>query len=589
MTQRALVFVFVPILFSLSLALGCTKSSTGTPKPAPASGVDAAPPGPARLDPPAGDGAMGINLMADGDRLYATWLEPVAKGDQGAQAKSFRLRLASFVKSAWSAPVTVTESASLVANWADFPSLARSAAGALIAHVAEEGGGEGYDVVLYRSDDGTRWSRLGRAHDDATDTEHGFVSLLPDDNGVRAFWLDGREQAGGHGTGAMALRTAVVGDGVTHAAILDARVCDCCGTSAAMTSDGPVLVYRDRGVDEARDIAIVRLGPSGAQSPRLVYRDGWRVAGCPVNGPAVAADGRRVVVAWYTYAESRHRVRLAFSEDAGQSFAPPIEVDGPRGRRAPLGRVDVVLLDKDAIVSWIALEREDAALLARRAAPGGALGKEVTIAPTRAGRDSGFPRMERLGDTLVFAWTEVGKPSHVRVASMPIGAVPVRAESVAEEAVNANVPQGAPLALGARVPDVRATTLDGKDASLEALRGQAVLVNVWATWCEPCRQELPELATLHARYQKQGLRVVGVSVDKDLPTPEVAAFVARRKLPFAVWHDAKDQLSRTLGVTTLPVSFVVDKKGTLVWRSEGAVHADDKALLAAIDSALAPP
>lgn len=541
-----------------------------------------------RMDPPAGKGAMGINLMTSEDRIYATWLEPVENA-RGDSVKIFRLRLAIHAQGTWSAPATVTESAALVANWADFPSVARSKNGDLIAHVAEETGREGYDVVLYRSKDGSSWARLGRAHDDVAGhgTEHGFVSLLPEGDAVRAFWLDGREQAGGHGHsgGPMTLRTALITTGVAEGAVLDPRVCDCCGTSAAMTSEGPVLVYRDRSEDELRDIAIVRLGKAGAERPRTVHHDGWRVAGCPVNGPAVAAEGPRVAVAWYTYAESQHRVRMAFSSDAGKSFGSPIEVDGPRGRRAPLGRVDLVLDSQGALVSWIAVEREDAALWVRRVTPAGELGREVLITPTRAGRDSGFPRMERLADALVFAWTEVGPESHVRAASWPISAVPPAAgRSAAQAAAPASSPQ-----ISAILPDVRAMTLDGKEASLQSLRGQAVLVNVWATWCEPCRHELPELAALHTRFAKAGLNVVGVSVDRDLTTQGVAAFVARRKLPFPVWHDRADQISKLLGVTTLPASFVVDRRGALVWRSVGAVSASDTALIAAIERAMARP
>src|SRR5687768_4809384 len=79
---------------------------------------------------------------------------------------------------------------------------------------------------------------------------------------------------------------------------LDERVCECCQTSAAVTSAGPIAVYRDRSATEVRDIYIVRQVNGSWTSPQPVYADNWQINGCPVNGPSVAADGSRVAVAW---------------------------------------------------------------------------------------------------------------------------------------------------------------------------------------------------------------------------------------------------------------------------------------------------
>ncbi|HEX8819681.1 MAG TPA: redoxin domain-containing protein [Archangium sp.] len=547
------------------------------------------------LEPPAAPGALAPNLTQEGeDSLLLTWLEPKAGSEQ---AEDWRLRFSRLEAGAWSEPATLAEGKGLVANWADVPSMARGGDGTLIAHWAERSG-EGpyaYDVILGRSTDGGKhWERLGPAHGDRTATEHGFVSLLADGPGVRAFWLDGRETAsasghdGHHARGAMTLRTAAVG-ALEAGELLDARVCDCCGTSTAMTSEGPVLVYRDRGEDELRDISLVRRTAGGWSPPQSVHADGWRVPGCPVNGPAVAARGRRVAVAWYTYAGDRPSVRLAFSEDAGASFQPPLEVDAPKGGRVPLGRVDVVLGEKgDALVSWLAAERERATLLVRRVTAEGQLGAPVPVVETSAERQSGFPRMERLGDTLLFAWTETGRPTRVRAARLSLAEVPT-APSRAEAEASASTAAPAPLAAGQPAPEYTARTLEGQPASLAAERGQVVLVNLWATWCEPCRFELPELAALHERHAARGLRVVGVSVDARRTASEVRDFVARRKLPYTFWHDPEDRISGAFGVTTLPASFLVDRQGTIVWSHVGAVRAEDPDLLAALEAALQAP
>ncbi|MGH9882414.1 MAG: hypothetical protein ACRD6N_13335, partial [Pyrinomonadaceae bacterium] len=147
--------------------------------------------------------------------------------------------------------------------------------------------------------------------------------------------------------------------------------------------------------------------------------DNWEINGCPVNGPSVAADERRVVVAWFTGAGDAPRVKLAFSQDAGATFGGPIEVD--KGEAA--GRVDVLLLpDGSALVCWMSGNAEGGTIKVRRIRHEGALGPVSVIAETDISRSSGFPRMARLDDKVYFAWTEFGKPSHVRTATTDISA-----------------------------------------------------------------------------------------------------------------------------------------------------------------------
>lgn len=561
----------------------------------------AQPPVPARMqriDPPAAPGAMAPHLVASGkDELLLTWLEP----EEAAAGKpaTHRLRFSRLKEGSWSAASTIARGEGLVANWADFPSAVRGADGTLVSHWAERSSQnlEAYDVILGRSTDGGKsWRRVGPAHDDKTQSEHGFVSLLPDGAGVRALWLDGRETAGAqgharhaeHGGGAMTLRTAVLGKTLARGELLDGRVCDCCGTAAAMTSEGPVVVYRNRDEDEVRDIFILRRTGATWSKPQPVHADGWKVPGCPVNGPAVAARERRVAVAWYTYAGDRPRVRLAFSEDAGASFGAPLEVDGPKGSRVPIGRVEVVLdEDGSALVSWLASERETASLLVRRLTADRKLGEVLHVQNTRADRQSGFPRLERLGGSLFLAWTETGTPSHVRVLQWPTTDVPpatTPADTAQEPSASVE-----PLAPGQPAPEYSAVTLDGAKVSLAGERGHAVLVNLWATWCEPCRFELPELAALHERFESRGLRVVGVSIDAQRTPAEIRDFARRRGLTYPLWHDPENRAAQVFRVETLPASFLFDKRGVLVWRRVGTVNAKDSELAAAIERALSVP
>jgi hypothetical protein len=187
-----------------------------------------------------------------------------------------------------------------------------------------------------------------------------------------------------------------------------------------------VVVFRDRSDQEVRDISIVRRTAAGWSQPARVHADGWEIPGCPVNGPAVAAAGRRVAVAWFTAAAPKGpRVQIAFSEDGGKSFGPPALVDGEQ----PLGRVDLQLDPSgDAIVSWLASQEKGAAVRLRRVSAKGALGAPVTLAATSAARSAGFPRSAVSGDRLWLAWVEDAPAkeetaSKVRVANLPLAAV----------------------------------------------------------------------------------------------------------------------------------------------------------------------
>jgi hypothetical protein len=188
-----------------------------------------------------------------------------------------------------------------------------------------------------------------------------------------------------------------------------------------MTSRGPVVAYRDRSDHEVRDIAVVRRDGNRWTPPEPVSDDGWEIAGCPVNGPAIAAAGRRLAVAWYTQGANRPRVQVAFSNDAGASFGSSSTVDA----NEPLGRVDVVLdANGDALVAWVAAERKAAAIRLARVTPAGRIGPAVTVAPTEASRASGFPRLERTGAMLVLAWVEASEPFRLRAATVPASSIP---------------------------------------------------------------------------------------------------------------------------------------------------------------------
>lgn len=380
----------------------------------------------------AGSGQSNLAVGEDG-RVYLSWIERLGKG-------RFALRFSVLESGGWSSPRTIAEGENWFINWADFPSLAALPDGSLAAHWLVKSGPAtyAYDVYISRSFDGGKtWSKPFTPHRDGTQTEHGFVSMFPSVDGrLSAVWLDGREMkmnskengeggakehADDHGHGQMTLRYATVrreGSAfkIENEAKLDGRVCECCQTSAAVTSEGPIVAYRDRSEDEVRDIGVVRLRDGRWTEPKIVHADNWKINACPVNGPFIVADGRRVALAWFTLGdEDRPQVRVAFSKDAGASFSAPVNVD----EGDPVGRVAAMLLeDGSAFVLWLERTKTGAELRARRVRADGSRDPSIIVAPSGAARSSGFPRMARTRGRIIFSWTG----ARVLTAEMPLPA-----------------------------------------------------------------------------------------------------------------------------------------------------------------------
>jgi hypothetical protein len=376
---------------------------------------------------PAGTDSREPELFVASDgHIILSWVEKVAE-------KRYALKFAERGADGWSEPRTVAEGDNWFVNWADFPSVIKLSDGSLAAHWLVKSGAStyAYDVHIARSKDGGKtWGKAIVPHTDGTQTEHGFASLIPlADGRVGAVWVDGRatkDVKEGHDENAplpvsMQLRYAAIDAGgkLSDEAVLDERICECCQTSAALTSEGIVAVYRDRSEREVRDIYFVRRQGAGWSAPQAIHADNWEIKGCPVNGPSVSAEGRRVAVAWFTGAGDAPHVQVAFSSDAGATFGKAVRVDDGDAT----GRVDVSMLpDGSALVSWLSGTAEKGAVKARRVRPDGASDAVSIIAETDIARSSGFPRAARLGNEVHFAWTQFGKPSRVLTATANVGA-----------------------------------------------------------------------------------------------------------------------------------------------------------------------
>ncbi len=523
-----------------------------------------------RIDPPAGPGSEAPNLFVSPNGVLLSWIET----ENGRKS----IRWARFSQGKWTTAKTAVTSHDLLVNWSDIPAIAE-ANGRMFVAFPEIRQGYRAEWAL-SSDGGETFTRRGTLHSDTSQGEHGFVSFVAETkDSVRAFWLDGRATLPNIAAPAMRLYSAVVGDSVTDEVLLDERTCDCCGLAVGNADGGSVVAYRDRNEREVRDISVIRKEQKGFSKPLLVHEDGYRVAGCPVNGPAIAVEGSRVALAWYTYADEQARVKVTFSSDAGATFSTPITIADSNTAMTPLGRVSVAWGDLgDAFVTYVASEREQARILVRRVHPSGSVFAPLSITETRPERKSGFPKMVRLDDRLLVAWTDGESPSHVRAATVPMNVIGRQTgEDRADPTVYPHI-----VKEGDVFPAFEVRTTEGKTISSASLNGKPRLVNLWASYCEPCRQELPNLNKIHKKFQKRGLQVVGISMDERLTGDALATLAKKRGIEYVLWHDPEDHAGKALSTRVLPATFLVDATGKIILVRRGAIQDDDVELEKAI-------
>jgi len=357
------------------------------------------------IDAPSGPKSALPNIFSNTEHTLMSWVEIV--DDSTTQLKYARL-----INGEWKEPQLIVQGRDWFVNWADFPAIAENN-GNLISHMLKKSSTAtfSYDVklnVLKKGD--AQWATDLQLHSEGTKTEHGFVTTLP--YKIDSFfitWLDGRNTSGSshdHARGAMTIRAAEVSSSgtISNEHLLDERTCDCCQTTAAITANGPVVIYRDRSEDEVRDMSIVRLVDGAWTSPKTIHNDNWQIKGCPVNGPKSAAIDNNLVVAWFTEANQEAKVKVVFSSDGGENFEEPFQI----GDANAIGRVDIALIDpQNAIVSWMETIDNEAQLKAVKVQKSGKMGIPVIISRLEASRKTGFPQMALVGEKVYFAWTDV--------------------------------------------------------------------------------------------------------------------------------------------------------------------------------------
>jgi hypothetical protein len=364
---------------------------------------------------PGATGSAEPRLTSDLDGApLLSWIEPEDEGGV--------LRYARFEGVAFQQSREIVRSERMLVSWADFPAVTPITPQLWFAYwLRKRPQGFAYDAAMTISrDGGASWSDAGQLNDDDAEAEHGFVSVIAWDERFGAFWLDGRELATASldGSGPLpgtSLRLATFDrDGVIAAReIVDSMVCDCCQPDVALTSAGPIVIYRDRTEDEIRDVVVRRHVGGTWSAPVNLGNEGWHIEGCPVNGPVVAAREDDVVAAWFTAASNSSRVRFARSVDAGASFRAAVDVDVGRALGQP-----AIVLDADgrALVSWWRRGGEGGIdLMLRRFERDDSAGEAIVLAHEDIGLAGDVPQLIAAGRDHIVAWTTVADGGNVRL------------------------------------------------------------------------------------------------------------------------------------------------------------------------------
>jgi peroxiredoxin len=155
----------------------------------------------------------------------------------------------------------------------------------------------------------------------------------------------------------------------------------------------------------------------------------------------------------------------------------------------------------------------------------------------------------------------------------------------AKPAPQKKAPEPGETNVGSMMPPYHAKYIDGKEFDLASQKGSVVLLNLWATWCQPCRFEIPELEKMHNELSPRGLKIIGVSLD-DSGVDGVKQFVKEQKMTYTIAIDPEGTIANIFQTSIIPTTVLIDKTGKIVWKEYGPVSSNDESLKKALDAAL---
>jgi hypothetical protein len=352
--------------------------------------------------------------------LQASWStardgSPLLSWIETQKDESYTLKYAIRHGEQWSEPRIIAAHRQFFRQPAELPEVISLSDGTLLAHWVESPseGSEAEFSYVTASHDGLRWTAPVIIHKDRSMVQHGLASIAASgDREASILWL---EALNGEDAPVSLKRTVVNSEGkVVKEEALDTDVCACCPTSVVKTARGLLVAYRDRTTEDIRDIAVLLL-ENGRWSPsKNINPDKWKLNACPTNAAAVATQGDRVAIAWFTGAQDSPRDQIVFSSDAGATFTKPVVVSTGRS----FGYTSVALdAQGNALVSWLEQSAAGARILVRQISPAGAAGPAIQVAEGSR-RSLGYPRILQSGNDTWIAWTSSATAAKVQTARL---------------------------------------------------------------------------------------------------------------------------------------------------------------------------
>jgi hypothetical protein len=349
-----------------------------------------------------------VTAMPDGG-LLLSWLEPT--NDRLAA-----LRFSLWRDGAWSATATIAEGQPFSRHQSESPGVIALSKTNLIAYWSQKPPLEKVptqEVDVYFSvstDRGLHWTTPTLANLPGTGEESSYPSAAPmDATHAELIWLDGTNEKKQQRVTLMSKVVRSNGS-ATEAAVIDADTCTCCPTSLVQMSSGLVAAYRGHTPENIRDISLLQNVQGRWSQPHIPHADNWHIAGCPVNGPQLDAAGSTIALIWFSAPQDQPEVKLAFSDDGGAKFTPPLRVDEGNAT----GRAQIVLLPQHAALAfWLENKSGTTRLLGRRVRDKSNLDAPFEVAH---GQGLGFPHAVRAGKEVFVTWAEEKPTSQVHVA-----------------------------------------------------------------------------------------------------------------------------------------------------------------------------
>lgn len=356
--------------------------------------------------PPTGpeSGMPNFTKGPDGS-VYLSWIDTL--GTEG-----HALRFSQWKAGQWTPPETIAKGKGWFVNWADFPALSVMEDGSMLAHWLTRfpaGGTHGYGIrIANRAKGESTWRET---HSMKLDEKNDYAGFLSFESNRAIYLAPPTPNKEGH---RKTVRLVTFNDNgkPLKDLELDADACSCCQTAIGKTTQGWIAAYRDHQPGEIRDIAIVRERNGIWSKPQTLHPDGWKINGCPTDGPSIATHGNAAAIAWLTRADDSAKVRLMISRNEGTQFGDVIQLDDGN----PLGRPSLTTLGHEGILAvWLEkLQQDKVEIRMRRIAWDGTIHVSQKIAEAPLGRTVGFPRVVVSGKDILVAWRDGG----IRVATL---------------------------------------------------------------------------------------------------------------------------------------------------------------------------